>query len=289
MSGQIAQTAKLVSTTPRRGARQDGHARALKRLSARASEARARAVGRIFTGAVVTQRQSLDEFACLRVECLLQWGAVEVRPMIDGRILVACALVLSACGPANGGGGGGGDGGATPSDATPASDSTPARDAMTSGGGRAAQCQRILTRTRACGSASECELNASMGICERSRPEVVDALEACSARGCDAGSCSPPMAAPSPAFTALLRAICTACPAVSGSLSATVDACIASTTAAQILSGIVGLFDDATLTAITPCLSRLPSELTACVSGFQVCIREAVPAYAALEMCSSRP
>ena len=52
---------------------------------------------------------------------------------------------------------------------------------------------------------------------------------------------------------------------------------------------IFGLFDDATLTAITPCISRLPSEPTACVSGFDACIREAVPAYAALAMCSSRP
>jgi hypothetical protein len=222
--------------------------------------------------------------------------------MIDGRILVVCALVLSACGPASGGGGGGvGDSGAPPSDATPASDSmvvrdampasdsTPASDVTTSGGGRTAQCQRIITSARACGRSSECELNAAVGICERSRPEVVDALERCSMLGCDAGSCNPPMRAPSPAFTALLGAICTACPAVSGSLSATVDACIASSQTEQILTGIFGLFDDATLTAITPCISRLPSEPTACVSGFDACIREAVPAYAALAMCSSRP
>jgi hypothetical protein len=212
------------------------------------------------------------------LECLLQWAAVEVRPMIDGRILVVFALVLSACGPANGGGGGGGgDSGVAPS------------DAMTSGGGLTAQCQRIVTRSRACGVATECQLNATMGICERTRPEIVDALEACSARGCDAGACNPPMTAPSPAFTALLRAVCTACPAVSGSLSATVDSCIASPDTPQLLRSIVGLFNDESLTAITPCLSRLPSEVTACVSGFQRCISDVVPAYAALEMCTSRP
>ena len=204
--------------------------------------------------------------------------------MIDGRILMVCALVLSACGPASGGGGGGGgDSGATPSDATPAS------DAMTSGGGRTAQCQRIVERSRACAAASECQLSATMGICERSRPEIVDALEACSARGCDAGSCRPPMTAPSAAYTALLRAVCTACPSIGGTAGATADACVASPTTAQYLSGVVGLFDDATLTALTPCLSRLPSDLTACVSGFDTCLREAVPAYAALAMCSSRP
>jgi hypothetical protein len=160
---------------------------------------------------------------------------------------------------------------------------------MTSSGGRTAQCQRIVTRSRACGVATECQLNATMGICERSRPEIVDALEACSARGCDAGSCNPPMTAPSPAFTALLRTVCTACPSVSGSRNATVDSCIASSDTAQLLRSIVGLFDDEALTAITPCLSRLPSEITACVSGFQRCIGDVLPAYAALEMCPSRP
>jgi hypothetical protein len=119
--------------------------------------------------------------------------------------------------------------------------------------------------------------------------EIVDALEACSARGCDAGSCNPPMTAPSPAFTALLRTVCTACPSVSGSRNATVDSCIASSDTAQLLRSIVGLFDDEALTAITPCLSRLPSEITACVSGFQRCIGDVLPAYAALEMCPSRP
>ena len=57
------------------------------------------------------------------------------------------------------------------------------------------------------------------------------------------------------------------------------------------LVGMAGLLAGSThapLTAITPCISRLPSEPTACVSGFDACIREAVPAYAALAMCSSR-
>ena len=97
------------------------------------------------------------------------------------------------------------------------------------------------------------------------------------------------MAAPSSAFTALLRAICTACPAVSGSLSATVDACIASTTAAQILSGIVGLFDDATLTQLTTCFTRLPSDAAACIAGVDMCLGQTVPAYAALRACMPGP
>jgi hypothetical protein len=135
---------------------------------------------------------------------------------------------------------------------------------------------------------SACQLNASMGICMVSRPEFVTALEACSARGCDAGSCQPPAGAPSAAFTAAVRAICTACPTVAGP-GTTAEACAASPMTAELFRNVIGVFDDATLTQLTTCFARLPSEAAACIGGVDTCLGQTVPAYAALRACMPGP
>lgn len=189
------------------------------------------------------------------------------------RFFLAGVLFATACGPATSAGDG--DGGLSPD--------------ATGGDPRAAQCGRIVERARACSPASTCQINASMGLCMVYRPEFVAALEACSTRGCDAGSCQPPTNAPSAAFTAAVRAICTACPAIVGGPGATADACAASPMTAELFRGIIGGFDDATLTQLSACFTRLPSEPVACVAGVETCLGQTVPAYTALRACMPGP
>lgn len=193
--------------------------------------------------------------------------------MMVKRFFLVGALFVAACGPSTSTGDG--DGGLFPD--------------ATGGDPRSAQCGRIVERSRACAMTSACQLSASMGICLRTRPEFVTALEACSARGCDAGSCQPPASAPSAAFNTAVRAICTACPAVVGGPGATAEACAASPMTAELFRSIIGTFDDATLTQLTTCFTRLPSDAAACIAGVDMCLGQTVPAYAALRACMPGP